>query len=180
MVLVVASDLHGSLIWTQRLVDACEAEKASHLLLLGDLLYHGPRNPLPDSYNPKEVAELLNRNAESIMALRGNCDAEVDSMVLNFPLVESAYLLLDSHRFVCTHGHIYNDERLPPLAQGDILLYGHSHVYCMEKRDGFSVMNPGSVSLPKLDRPHTYLVYRDGLCRIRDFEGNVLETLALA
>jgi hypothetical protein len=179
MVWVVASDLHGSLTWTQRLFDACEAEQASHLLLLGDLLYHGPRNPLPDGYDPSEVAELLNRNAESIMAIRGNCDAEVDSMVLNFPLMESAFLMLDNRRFVCTHGHKFNDEQLPPLGAHDVLLFGHTHVYRLEKRDGFFVMNPGSVSLPKLDRPHTYLVYRDGRCSIKDFGGGLLESLEL-
>lgn len=174
MTMVIASDIHGSALWTRRLLEACEAEQASQLLLLGDLLYHGPRNPLPEEYDPKEVARLLNSVAEHIIAVRGNCDSEVDAMLLHFPLAESAYVFVDGRRFICTHGHHAGPENTPPMTGGDVLLYGHTHVFGMEERDGLYFLNPGSVSLPKLERPNSFLVYRNGLFQIKDFSGTVL------
>ncbi|PKL27008.1 MAG: phosphodiesterase [Spirochaetae bacterium HGW-Spirochaetae-2] len=178
MVIVIASDIHGSALWTRRLLDACEAEQASQLLLLGDLLYHGPRNPLPDGYDPKVVVELLNAQAERIIAIRGNCDSEVDSMVLRFPLAESAWIVVDGHRFYCSHGHRYHDGNPPPMASGDTLLFGHTHIHLLQERDGVYFMNPGSVSLPKQDRAHTYMVYGGHECRIKDFNGVVLDSIS--
>ena len=171
MTVVIASDLHGSSLWTKRLLRACEAEKASQLLLLGDLLYHGPRNPLPEEYDPKAVVEMLNAWRSKIIAIRGNCDAEVDSMLLQFPLVESALLFLDGHRFYCTHGHHYNPENLPPLAAGDLLLYGHTHLYQMEKQAEIWCLNPGSVALPKNGQAETYMIYRNHECTIKSMDG---------
>ena len=174
MTVVVAADIHGSASWTRRLLEACEAEHASQLLLLGDLLYHGPRNPLPEGYDPKETAMLLNSFADRIMAVRGNCDAEVDSLMLRFPLVESAMLFMDGLRFFCTHGH-RSDLSDPSLPMGyDVLLSGHTHLYAGEKREGRYFFNPGSVSLPKGGNAHSYLVYRDHVCTIKDFSHAVL------
>jgi putative phosphoesterase len=179
MTLVIASDIHGSAPWTRRLLDACEAEQASQLLLLGDLLYHGPRNPLPEGYDPKHVAALLNGMAPRIIAVQGNCDAQVDSMLLDFPIVESATVFLDGHRFFCSHGHLLGPGSPPPMAPGDVLLSGHTHLYGIGEKDGRLFMNPGSVSLPKEGRAHTYLVYRDHACSIKDFDGRTLITTLL-
>ncbi|WP_422478493.1 phosphodiesterase [Pleomorphochaeta sp. DL1XJH-081] len=179
MALVVASDLHGSATWTRRLLNACEVEKASQVVLLGDILYHGPRNPLPEGYDPPEVARLLNADAARIVAIRGNCDSEVDSMVLQFPLFDFASVTVDGHRFLCTHGHRFNDQQLPPMVAGDVLLFGHTHIYLAEDRDGLFVLNPGSVSLPKGGRTNTYMVYRNDVCSIKDFSGEVLATLTV-
>lgn len=179
MALVVASDLHGSAMWTRRLLDACEAEKASQLVLLGDVLYHGPRNPLPDGYDPPEVVRLLNEEAGRIVAIQGNCDSEVDSMVLQFPLFQFASVVVDDRRFLCTHGHRFNDGNLPPMVTGDVLLFGHSHLYLAEERDGIYLVNPGSVSLAKGGNPNSYMVYRNDVCYIKDFSGAVLEALSL-
>lgn len=179
MTFVVASDLHGSALWTRRLLDVCEAEKASQLVLLGDLLYHGPRNPLPDGYDPPAVTNMLNDAADRIIAIQGNCDAEVDSMVLRFPLARMATVMVDGHRFLCTHGHEFHDGNLPPMAGGDVLLFGHTHLYLAEERDGIFLVNPGSVSLAKQDRPNTFMVYRDDTCVIKDFSGTVMAKLSL-
>ena len=179
MAIVIASDIHGSTVWTRRLLDACEAEQASQLLLLGDFLYHGPRNPLPEGYDPKIVAELLNAHAGRIVALRGNCDSEVDAMVLGFPLVETAWVVVDGHRFFCSHGHRFHDKNPPPMEKGDTVVFGHTHVHLLLKRNGVYFMNPGSVSLPKQDRPHTYMVYREHGCHIKDFNGIVLDSIQL-
>ena len=174
MTLVVASDLHGSAFWVQRLLEICEAEKASQLLLLGDLLYHGPRNPLPEGYDPQTVAEMLNGWRNKITAIRGNCDAEVDSMVLQFPLVESALLFLDGYRFFCTHGHHYNPDCLPPLAKGDLFLFGHTHLPLIEYENGIWFLNPGSVALPKNGDTKTYMVYHDHEVVLKSFDGSEL------
>ena len=180
MTLVIASDIHGSATWARRLLDACEAEQASQLLLLGDLLYHGPRNPLPQGYDPKQVAALLNEHAERIIAIRGNCDAQVDEMLLDFPIVESSSVFLDGHRFICTHGHHFGPDAPPPIAPGDVLLSGHTHLFGIEEKQGRYFMNPGSISLPKEGRAHTYMVYRDHTFTIKDFTGSVLLTKILA
>lgn len=179
MTVVIASDIHGSAHWTRRLLESCEAEQASQLLLLGDVLYHGPRNPLPAEYDPKEVSRLLNRWSDRIIAVRGNCDSEVDSMVLEFPLVSSAILFLDGHRFLCTHGHVYGPDNPPPMGANDILLSGHTHLYTQDERDGRFFLNPGSVSLPKEGRAHTYMVYRDHVCTLQQFDGSVVQKIVL-
>ena len=129
MKLMIASDIHGSAYFCRRLAEQFEAERADKLLLLGDILYHGPRNELPREYAPKLVIEILGTINEKILCVRGNCDTEVDQMVLNFPvLADYAALLLDGRAFYATHGHKYNIDSPLPMAEGDILLYGHTHV----------------------------------------------------
>lgn len=160
---LIASDIHGSLYCCEKLVKAFERESADRLVLLGDILYHGPRNDLPEGYDPKGTAALLNRYRGKILCVGGNCDAEVDQMVLSFP-VTAEYAVLDvgDRLFYLTHGHHYHIDCLPPLCNGDILLYGHTHIPLCEERGGILCLNPGSVSLPKNGSPHSYMIYENG------------------
>ncbi len=159
MKILIASDIHGSAKYCRLLLDAYKREKADRLLLLGDILYHGPRNDLPEEYAPKEVIELLNAYKDEIYAVRGNCEAEVDQMVLKFPVMADYMLLPVGEKMVfATHGHIYNIEKLPPLKKGDILLTGHTHVTANEDMGDYIYMNPGSVSLPKEGTPRGYIL----------------------
>lgn len=150
MKLLFASDIHGSLTALEKVMVAYQKHQADQLVLLGDLLYHGPRNPLPDHYNPKAVATLLNQYKAKIISVRGNCDAEVDQMMLEFPCLQDySVIFLDGHRFFITHGHLFDKNHLPPLEVGDIFVHGHYHVPMLENKDGIVIMNPNSVSLPK-------------------------------
>lgn len=161
---LIASDLHGSAHYTQQLVDAFARERADVLILLGDILYHGPRNDLPLGYAPREVIALLAPLAERILCVRGNCDAEVDQMVLPFPVMaEYSILPMEQNRIFITHGHHHNTETPPPLARGDVLLHGHTHVpACLHQPGGWWYLNPGSVSIPKEDSPHGYMTLEGG------------------
>lgn len=176
MKLLIASDIHGDLDSIKRVLSAYEKEKCDKLLLLGDLLYHGPRNDLPKSYAPKEVIKLLNENKANILAVRGNCDTEVDQMVLEFPiLADYAYLSLDGLSVFATHGHKFNLQALPPLRQGEILLHGHTHVLCAQEfGDGNLYLNPGSAAIPKENKPRSYMVYEARRFTVKDFDRNVI------
>ena len=172
MKLVFASDIHGSSYYCQKLMDAYKNEEAEKLILLGDLLYHGPRNDLPKDYAPKEVIALLNANKQELMCVRGNCEAEVDQMVLEFPVMADYMLLfLDGKTAFITHGHNHNLEKLPPLKEGDILIHGHTHVLKAVKEKNIHYLNPGSVSIPKEGNPNSYMVYEDGCFTIKTLEG---------
>ena len=165
MKLVIASDIHGSAFWCRKLLDVCEAEQPDHLILLGDILYHGPRNDLPRDYAPKQVIPMLDAWSGKILCVRGNCEAEVDQMVLSFPcLAEYSVLMADGKTFYLTHGHHKNPQDLPQLPQGSIFLYGHTHVKFDQVIDGIRCLNPGSVSIPK-DGSHSCMVYEDGSFR---------------
>ena len=169
MKILIASDIHGSAKWCRRLVDAINQEQPDQIILLGDLLYHGPRNPLPDEYAPAEVAAILNAFAERITAVRGTCDAEVDQMMLGFPCMDDSALVVDGgRRLFCTHGHIFTPQNPPQLVPGTIFLSGHTHVKVDEQRDGIRFINPGSVSLPK-DGTNSYAFYKDGEIEFREF-----------
>ena len=172
MKLMIASDLHGSAYYTQALLRRMEDEKPAKLVLLGDILYHGPRNDLPEGYAPKKVIAMLNPLASSIIAVRGNCEAEVDQMVLNFPVMADYALIEAENRMIfATHGHIYNENNLPPLAKGSVLLHGHTHVpKCVEHED-YVCMNPGSVSIPKEGSWHGYMTLENGKLRWLDLDG---------
>ena len=175
MVLMIASDIHGSAYWCRELVGAFEKEGAERLLLLGDILYHGPRNALPKEYNPQDVVEMLNKLKEKIICVRGNCEAEVDQMLLKFPVMaDYAAVVTDDITIYATHGHIYNETNPLLFCKGAILACGHTHVPKCEKHDGFIYMNPGSVSIPKEDSHHGYIIYRDGAFQWKDFLGNVI------
>lgn len=172
MKILIASDIHGSAYWCKKLLERFENERCERLLLLGDILYHGPRNDLPRDYAPKEVFAMLNGLSERIGAVRGNCDSEVDQMVLDFPMM-SDYMTLwvDGKTFFCTHGHLYDPQNLPPLRKGDVFLSGHTHLYCDSDRDGVRILNPGSVSLPKENRQNSYLLYDNGSFLLKNMEG---------
>ena len=171
MKLLIASDIHGSAYYCKKLIEAFEKEKADRILLLGDILYHGPRNDLPREYAPKTVIALLNPLKNKIFCVRGNCDTEVDQMVLQFPvLADYAVISVGNRIMYATHGHIYNESKLPPLCQGDILLNGHTHIpKCIEHED-YIYMNCGSVSIPKEDSPHSYVISENGAFYWKDLE----------
>ena len=181
MKLLIASDLHGSAVFTRALLEAFAREKAGRLVLLGDLLYHGPRNDLPEGYAPKEVIPLLNGLRDRILCVRGNCDAEVDQMVLDFPLMaDYAVLPLGETMIYLTHGHVYNKDHCPPLALGDILLHGHTHVPAWEPfGNGNLYLNPGSVSIPKNGSARGYLALENGTFVWKTLAGEVYHTLTL-
>lgn len=184
---MIASDIHGSAKYCGALLEAWEREQPDRVVLLGDLLYHGPRNNLPEGYAPKEVIAMLNGLAEktSVICVRGNCDAEVDQMVLTFPILSDYLVLADGKRIVyATHGHLYHEETKLPLQDGNILLYGHTHVPLWkevkthagsgekgEKR--VYLANPGSVSLPKEDSWHGYMIWEQGQFTWKDLDGTV-------
>lgn len=170
MKLLIASDIHGSAHWCEKLLNLAEAENPDKLILLGDLLYHGPRNDLPEGYAPKQVIPMLSAWKDRIIAVRGNCEAEVDQMVLPFPcMAEFSQLLIDGKTFYLTHGHHASPEALPPLPEGSIFLSGHTHVKIDRVVDGVRCLNPGSVSIPK-DGSHSCLVYCDGKFSFRNLE----------
>ena len=174
MKLLIASDIHGSAYWCEKLVDAFKKENANKLVLLGDILYHGPRNPLPKHYSPKDVADMLNRIADKIIAVRGNCDSEVDQMVLNFNISADCAEIWDGcdTKITVSHGH----HVVPPLGKGDVYITGHTHVplNCVENA-GYTHLNPGSVSLPKENSHQGYILYDNGKFTFKDFNGNVIE-----
>lgn len=181
MKLMFASDIHGSRSACEAVLAAYKAESAERLVLLGDLLYHGPRNDLPKEYAPKEVIAMLNEMKNEIYAVRGNCEAEVDQMVLNFPVMaDYCILAIDGLTFYATHGHVYNENNLPPFREGDILIHGHTHVLKAEQREGYILLNPGSVSIPKEGNPPTYAVLEDKVFTIKDFDGNIIKEMRLA
>ena len=180
MKLIIASDIHGAAGFCRRLLAAWDLEKASRLLLLGDILYHGPRNDLPEGYNPKAVISLLNDRRSDILCVRGNCDTEVDQMVLQFPiLADYAYLLIDELRILATHGHVYNAEHLPPLQPEEILIHGHTHIPAWEPLGNNLILNPGSVSIPKNQSPHSYMTLEKGLFLWKTLEGEIFHSLQL-
>ena len=174
---LIASDIHGSAYWAYRLMRAIEADQPDRILLLGDLLYHGPRNDLPRDYAPKKVIPLLNDLATSgrVLAVRGNCEAEVDQMVLDFPVMADYALVEDGqgHALFLTHGHVFGAgyhnsvDKLPQLPKGSAVVYGHTHVKVNEAAAGHAglwAFNPGSVSIPK-DGSHSYGICEDGVFR---------------
>lgn len=170
MKLMIASDIHGSSYYCRKMIEAYRQEKADRLLLLGDLLYHGPRNDLPRDYNPKEVISMLNEIKNELLCVRGNCDTEVDQMVLDFPiLAEYCLLELDGHTIFATHGHNFSPDNLPMLKEGDILLNGHTHIPANQNMGTYTYMNPGSISIPKEGSAHGYMIY-DGEFRWRSLD----------
>ena len=177
---MIASDIHGSAWYCRKMMEALEKEQADRLILLGDLLYHGPRNDLPKEYAPKEVIRMLNKEKNRIYNVRGNCDAEVDQMVLHFPIMADYCIIMDGERTIyASHGHVYHEENLPPLKNGDIFIHGHTHVLRAEKKENYTILNPGSVSIPKEGNIPTYAVLEDGLFSIRGFDGEIVKELKL-
>ena len=180
MKLMIASDIHGSAWYCKKMLDRYQAVKAEKLILLGDLLYHGPRNDLPEEYNPKAVIAMLNEQKDELLCVRGNCDAEVDQMVLQFPILADYMILyLDGRMVFATHGHIHNEENLPPLKKGDIILHGHTHVQAMDHCGGHIYLNPDSVSIPKNGNANSYMTYEDGVFIIKDLDGEEIRRMSI-
>ena len=172
MKILIASDIHGSAYYCRKLLEALDREGAPRMLLLGDILYHCPRNDLPEEYAPKQVISLLNPLKDRVVSVRGNCEAEVDQMVLDFPVLADYCLMpVGEHMMFCTHGQIYNEENLPPMMPGDILLYGHTHVPRAELCGDKWMLNPGSVSIPKGGSVQSYAVLEDGTFTVKDMDG---------
>ena len=173
---MIASDLHGSAYYCRKMLEAFEREGADRLFLLGDLLYHGPRNDLPREYAPKEVIPLLNGKREKLLCVLGNCDAEVDQMVLEFPVLADYAVLPVGRRLIyATHGHIYHVKNLPPLAPGDVLLHGHTHVPAWtEFGQGNLYLNPGSVSIPKENSHHSYMTLEGNTMQWKELESSAV------
>ncbi len=180
MKLMIASDIHGSSFYCRALLQAMDREKPDKLLLLGDILYHGPRNDLPRDYAPKEVIQMLNDRRDQIFCVRGNCDTEVDQMVLSFPvLADYAVFWAENRLIYATHGHVFHPGHLPPMAPGDILLQGHTHVPAWQEEDGHRILNPGSVSIPKENSPHSYMLLHEGCFYWKYLSGETYHTLSL-
>ena len=181
MNIMIASDIHGSAKYCAQLMEAFEREKAERLLLLGDLLYHGPRNDLPGYYDTKKTAAMLNSIKDRVLCVRGNCDAEVDQLMLDFPIMaEYCLLFVNGRTIFATHGHIFNTQTPPALKEGDILLHGHTHIPAWESfGKGNVYINPGSVSIPKRDSRHSYIMLNDEGIFWKDLAGNVYHTMNL-
>ncbi len=181
MKILIASDIHGSLKYCRQLIERYKEEKCEKLVLLGDVLYHGPRNDLPEEYNPKGVIALLNEMADEILCVRGNCEAEVDDMVLSFPvLAEYAFFYNKGRMFFLSHGHKLNPQNMPKIKKGDILFNGHTHVSKIEElENGVIYMNPGSVSIPKENTLRGYMVVEDTAVTHKSLDGEVLGSYKL-
>ncbi len=180
MKLMLASDIHGSAYYCRKMLECYKKENADKLVLLGDILYHGPRNDLPEEYAPKQVIAMLNPMVRDILCVRGNCDAFVDRMVLEMN-ISSDYLTMweSGHMLMCTHGHLTDPEETAGINEGDAVIYGHTHIYRAERKNGVVYVNPGSVSLPKNGNPPTYCIYEDGVFTVRSLDGEELVSISL-
>lgn len=180
MKVMFASDIHGSAYFCEKMLERYRKEQAERLWLLGDILYHGPRNDLPKEYEPKKVIAMLNEIKDEICAVRGNCDTEVDQMVLEFPILADYSLFCEEKlRIYATHGHVYHEQHMPPLMAGDVLIHGHTHIYQAKKVGEYTILNPGSVSIPKGGNPNSYGILENGVFYIKDLEGKVLQEMKL-
>jgi len=177
----VFSDLHGSAYWCRKTLEAFDREQADRMLFLGDILNHGPRNALPEEYDPPAVIDMLNARRDSIIAIKGNCDSDVDSMVMDFPVsADFAVITAGERTIYVTHGHVYNEKNLPPMCIGDILMCGHTHVPACNDHGDYVYVNPGSVSIPKGDSWNSYMIITDEEMAWKDMDGNVRMTFSLA
>ncbi len=181
MKIFFVSDIHGSIYYAKKAIECFDYEEADYMVILGDILYHGARNPLPLKHNPKEVIALLNGFKDRIIAVRGNCDSEVDEMVLEFPIMATySNILYKNRRIFLTHGHIYNEENLPRLGVGDVFIYGHTHIPVAKKEEDIYIVNPGSITFPKENNPNSYCILEDNIFRIKDLEGNMLKYIDIS
>ncbi len=180
MKLMFMSDVHGSLKYAEIGLEKFKEEGATRLILLGDLMYHGPRNPLPEDYNPKEVADLLNKYKNQIVAVRGNCDSEVDQMLLEFPIMSDyTEIIMGDYKIFATHGHIYNKENMPSINKGDVFIHGHIHLPVAEMFNEVYYLNPGSITLPKENNKNSYGILEDNVFTIKDLEGKVIKSIEI-
>lgn len=171
---LVISDIHGSRYYVEKLEKIIEKECPDKIILLGDLYYHGPRNPLPRDYEPKKVAEILNKYKDEILAVRGNCDAEVDQMISEFNIEENIRLEIEGKKFFFSHGHKYNID-FWPNEEFDVLMYGHFHIGFITEKDGKLFVSPGSITCPKNNTKNSYLIIDNGNIVLKDIDGNVID-----
>ncbi len=174
MKLVIASDIHGSAYYAQKVKDAFERENGDLLVLLGDIYYHGPRNPFPRDYAPMQVAEIFNALKDRLLVIKGNCDSEVDAMISEFDFNEFSQIVADGLKVTLTHGHKFNKDAMPVNA-GDVMCYGHFHTGFITQVGDTVVANAGSVSLPKDGTPSSYLTLDKGNLTLKDIDGNVID-----
>lgn len=171
----VISDIHGSMYYLKKVLDIFDRGNYDKLIILGDELYHGPRNPLPKDYSPKDVIQLLNKYKNKIIAVRGNCDSEVDQMVLEYPIMSDySVISLENRNVYITHGHLYNKETPLPMNEGDILLYGHFHYPIIEKIDSKFYLNPGSISLPKNNSEHCFAILENNKFTVKNLDETII------
>jgi putative phosphoesterase len=175
MKILIASDLHGSAFYTEKLLCRFKAENADKLVLLGDIYNHGPRNPLPEDYSPQKVSAMLNAIKDKLIVIKGNCDSEVDTMISEFSFLEDAVILSGDKTVFCTHGHVYNKDKLPATAF-DVIIYGHFHTGFIEKVEDMVIANPGSTSLPKNGTPNSYMVLDNGTLTLKDIDGKLISS----
>lgn len=178
MKLLIASDLHGSAYYTKKLLERYRAENAEQLILLGDIYNHGPRNPLPEGYDPMGVAALLNPLSAVLTVVKGNCDSDVDTMISEFDFVSEAVLYLDEKKIFLQHGDRYSIQNLPKNC-GDAFIYGHYHTGFLKRAGNVVVANCGSVSLPKENTARSYLVLERGELVLKDIEGNEIDRMKI-
>lgn len=173
MKLLIASDIHGSGYYAEKLKELVKIENPNRLILLGDLYYHGPRNPLPQDYNPMKVCEILNSMKDIILCTKGNCDAEVDEMISEFKFEDEIEMVIGDKVTIFTHGHKYNMNNLPKK-NFDVLVYGHFHTGFIQTQDGILFLNPGSISLPKENTKNSYIVWEENKILLKDVDGNII------
>ncbi len=178
MKFLIASDIHGSAFYAEKLVDIFQKEKADKCILLGDIYNHGPRNPLPNNYAPMRVAEILNGIKEKLIVLKGNCDSAVDTMISEFSFIEDMALVSGDKTVFLTHGHIYNKDNMP-YTKFDAVIYGHFHTGFIEKNGSVVVANTGSLSLPKNGTPNSYIILEDNRLYLKDLDGNIIKYVNL-
>ena len=171
---LVVSDIHGSSYYARKIEEIINREEPDKIILLGDLYYHGPRNPLTEEYAPKDVADILNSHKDKILAVRGNCDAEVDQMISEFKLEENLRLEIGGKKFFFTHGHKFNMD-FWPNEDFDVLVYGHFHTGFIKEFEGKIFVNAGSISLPKNGTKNNYLIIDETKISLKDVGGNAIE-----
>lgn len=176
MKVLLISDIHGSSYYAKKIEEIVNREEPNKIIVLGDLYYHGPRNPLTQEYNPSEVAKILNSLKDRLEVIKGNCDAEVDEMISEFQFNKNLLEEINGKKFFFTHGHIYNIDNLPK-EDFDIMCYGHFHTHFIKQEQGKIFVNPGSISLPKENTKHSYAIIAEEEIQIKDVEGNLVESL---
>lgn len=175
---LIVSDIHGSLPALKQVLAFYENQQCDQLCILGDILNYGPRNGLPEGLAPKGIAEMLNKMADQIIAIRGNCDSEVDQMLLDFPILADYALIADNgKRLFLTHGHVYNEEKMPK-GKHDCFFYGHTHLWKLEHTGSTLICNTGSVTFPKGGNVPTFATYEEGTVRMWSLEGELLKEYA--
>ena len=174
MKLLIISDIHGSSYYAQKIEEINKREKPDQIILLGDLYYHGPRNGLTEQYDPMKVAGILNDLKDKIRAVRGNCDAEVDEMISDFKIEQNIEEQINNKHVFFSHGHIYNMNNIPNK-EVQIMFYGHFHTGFIEEKNGIIFANPGSISLPKNNTEHSYIIFDSNTIILKDVDGNIIQ-----